>query len=81
MTVNPIPGYMINDQDLVDSNNLYYGFTDQDGNWYIMNQTSGGNTIRYARGLVNNASNTYNYSGAWSLHAIAGSLTYDVWKL
>ncbi len=62
---NPVDGYQINDNDS-DASPNYYGFTDKDGNWYVMKETiaAGANTYRYAT-LTLNPTVTL-YSDAWT---------------
>lgn len=60
--------YVIADKD-DDASPNYYGFTDKEGNWYIMRETisSGADTYRYTKGESN-------YDTNWTNRA---SLTYD----
>ena len=58
--------YKINDIDDVGVP-AYYGFTDKDENWYILEENSTNNTYRYARG-------TGNYTNNWTGRA---GLSYD----
>lgn len=76
MTVYVVPGYMINDQDVA-GDPLYYGFTDNDGNWYILQQNVANNTFRYCRGLKNSTGFTA-YATNWTGRA---GLTYTTWIL
>ena len=60
----PTDGYNITQLD--DSTPAYYGFTDKDGNWFIMREEASG-AYRYARG-------TSSFSTNWTNRA---SLSYD----
>jgi hypothetical protein len=62
---HPTDGYNINQLD--DSTPAYYGFTDKDGNWFIMREDASGN-YRYTRGgtdfttnWTNRATLSYDY--------------------
>jgi len=62
--IDPLAKYKIADTDDA-SSTKYYGFTDVDGNWYILRESS--NAFRYSTGTTNYATN-------WNNRA---SLTYD----
>lgn len=63
---DPLEKYKIADMDDA-SNPKYYGFTDRDGHWYILEEDSTAKTYRYAAG-------SDEYSSSWNDRA---SLTYD----
>lgn len=65
---DPLAKYKIADTD-DDASPNYFGFTDIDGNWYILKETvsAGANTYRYAAG-------TSSYATNWTNRA---SLSYD----
>lgn len=58
--------YKINDIDDAGTP-VYYGFTDKDENWYILEENSLNNTYRYAKGANDYATN-------WTARA---GLSYD----
>ena len=69
----PLDGYNISDID--DGNAIrYYGFVNKDGAWYVLQENTSNNTIRYATG-VNNYSTAI--TGAWITRA---SQTYGIFN-
>ena len=64
----PTDGYRITELD--DSIPAYYGFTDKDGNWFIMKEDASG-AYRYAKG-------SSNFSTNWTNRA---SLSYDYFNV
>lgn len=60
--------YKINDVD-ADTSPNYYGFTDKDGNWFILKETlsAGADTYRYVKG-------SSNYTTNWTARV---GLSYD----
>lgn len=50
-TPGPTDAYEIADSDTV-STTKYYGFTDADGNWYILRENTTNGTYRYAKGAA-----------------------------
>ena len=65
--------YHISDLDTSASPYNYYGFVDQDGNWFIMQEDPINGTYRYA----NYMSDLEGYQSAWGNRAI---LTYDYYS-
>ena len=63
-----LEGYKITDKD-DDATPNYYGYTDKDGNWYILKEvvSPGADTYRYAKG-------TSDYTTNWTGRA---GLSYD----
>ncbi|RJR26969.1 hypothetical protein C4561_04305 [candidate division WWE3 bacterium] len=60
-------GYVISDIDEHDSDSVYYGYTREDGKWYISRQVLEDNTFRYSSGAVD-------YPSAWNSRK---NLNYD----
>jgi len=60
-TIMFLSGYAISDKD-DDASPNYFGFTDRDGNWYILKETinPGADTYRYATGSSNYTTNWTN---------------------
>jgi len=65
--------YQVTDLD-VGSDPEYYGFMDQDGNWYIMERTVSTEAYRYVRGM--NA--TDEYQAKWTGRAALSYVYFDV---
>jgi hypothetical protein len=65
---NPLRDYVLQDKDS-DASPNYYGFTDSEGKWYIMEETisAGADTYRFIKGSTN-------YTANWTGRAI---LVYD----
>ena len=61
--------YKISDQDDADANTTYFGFVNNQQDWYLMKQVASGTetSYRYYKG-------SGGYSAAWTAHA---STTYD----
>ena len=65
--------YDLSDMDL-GSDPEYYGFIDQDGNWYIMERTVSTEAYRYVRGMDADD----NYQTNWTVRDTLSYIYFDV---
>lgn len=63
----PLGAYQITDLDTAGATQ-YFGYTDKNGNWYIMQLTA--TAVRYAKG-------TTGYTTGWTNRAL--TVVYDYW--